>query len=71
VAYLMQGATAVALGLIATGSGLRGALDVGAVAVAVFALGALVTAQVLRARQNAADVPAAASAHTASLALEE
>lgn len=71
VAYIMQGVTAVALGLIATGSGLRGALDVGAIAVGIFAIGAFVTAQVLRARQNAADAPAAASAHPASIALEE
>jgi MFS family permease len=54
VAYVMQGATAVALGLIATGSGLRSALDVGAIGVAVFAIGAIVAAQLLRARQNAA-----------------
>ncbi|MCL2793976.1 MAG: MFS transporter [Microbacteriaceae bacterium] len=53
VAYVMQGLTAVVLGLIATGAGLRSALDVGAAGVGVFALGALVTAQALRARQNA------------------
>jgi hypothetical protein len=44
---------------------------VGAIVVGFFAIGAFVTAQVLRARQNAADAPAAASAHPASIALEE
>ena len=71
VAYLMQGATAVALGFIATGGGLRSALDVGAIGVGVFAIGSLVTAQVLRARQNAAESRTAATAHTASIAFEE
>lgn len=48
VAYILQGAIAIALGSIATDAGLREALDIGAAVVAVFALGALAATQLLR-----------------------
>ncbi|AYG03491.1 MFS transporter [Gryllotalpicola protaetiae] len=52
VAYILQGAAAIALGLVATASGLRTALELGAVVVSVFAIAALVATQVLRVRDR-------------------
>jgi len=48
VAYILQGAAAVALGVIATASGLRLALEIGAIAVSAFAIAALAATQALR-----------------------
>jgi len=69
VAYILQGAAAIALGLIATDAGLREALDVAAIAVGTFAVAALVATQVLRPR-NAVEHAEADAAVLAS-AIEE
>jgi MFS family permease len=50
VAYVLQGAAAVALGVIATDAGLRQAVDVGAVVVSAFAVATLIATRVLRVR---------------------
>lgn len=50
VAYVLQGAAAIALGLIATDAGLRQAIDVGAVAVSVFAAATVIATRVLSVR---------------------
>lgn len=69
VAYVMQGVTAVVLGLIATADGLALALVVGAIAITVFALATLGTALALRPQPKpdelAADAPLAARAGSA------
>lgn len=56
VAYVLQGAAAIALGLIATDSGLRTALEVGAIVISAFAIAALAATQVLRVRGGARGV---------------
>jgi MFS family permease len=56
VAYILQGAAAITLGLIATDAGLRAALELGAVVVSAFAIAALIATQVLRVRNAGARV---------------
>ncbi|HEY0247991.1 MAG TPA: MFS transporter [Gryllotalpicola sp.] len=68
VAYIMQGAAAIVLGLIATDAGLRQALVVGGIVVGAFAVAALAAALLLRARgQNSTSTDARAM----TAALEE
>lgn len=64
VAYVLQGAIAVGLGLIATADGLDTALELGSIAISTFALATLVATAVLRIRAtapSAASVPASAA----------
>lgn len=65
VAYILQGAIAVVLGVIATDTGLRQALELGAGVVGVFALASLAATVVLSARgrveQRVTDAPTWAS----------
>jgi MFS family permease len=56
VAYILQGAAAITLGLIATDAGLRAALELGAGVVSAFAVAALIATQVLRVRNAGARV---------------
>jgi len=56
VAYILQGAAAITLGLIATGDSLRVALEIGAVVISAFAIAALVATQLLRVRGSARGV---------------
>jgi MFS family permease len=58
VAYFFQGVVALTLGAIATGSGLQLALEIGAGAIALFGIGAIVLSLAFRARPSVAGAPA-------------